>query len=232
MKRKSVLAVCLTTGFFITFVATGGIMAFFTDKDEVTNKFTVGKIDVLLEEPEWSKKTDENQNGIPDEAENMLPQQSIEKDPQVRNVGTNDCYLFMTVQVPVREIITVNDKGEKNPKSITELYTYEKHPNWKLLGTCEMKGETGKVEGRKHLYAYADENGKCRKVNPEGVTEPLFDKVQFVNALEGQGLENETFQMDITSYGIQTEHIGDDWENAEKIWSVLANQKELKEMYQ
>ena len=35
----------------------GGIMAYFTDGDTATNTFTVGKISIDLQEPEWVPPT-------------------------------------------------------------------------------------------------------------------------------------------------------------------------------
>ena len=37
----------------------GSVSAYFTDQDEKTNTFTVGKVTIDLEEPEWDKKPDE-----------------------------------------------------------------------------------------------------------------------------------------------------------------------------
>ena len=103
----------------------GSVSAYFTDQDEKTNTFTVGKVTIDLEEPEWDKKPDENGNDIPDEAENMTPNQTIEKDPQVKNTGTNDAFVYMTVEVPCKKIVTVNNDGTRNPEAVRELYTYQ-----------------------------------------------------------------------------------------------------------
>ena len=41
-------------------ISIGGTVAYLTDKDVADNKFTVGKVEVDLEEPEWDE--DENQD--------------------------------------------------------------------------------------------------------------------------------------------------------------------------
>lgn len=133
----------------------GSVSAYFTDQDEKTNTFTVGKVTIDLEEPEWDKKPDENGNDIPDEAENMTPNQTIEKDPQVKNTGTNDAFVYMTVEVPCKKIVTVNNDGTRNPEAVRELYTYQTDSSWKLLGSVDVTDETGEKTAVKHLYAYA-----------------------------------------------------------------------------
>lgn len=124
----------------------GSVSAYFTDQDEKTNTFTVGKVTIDLEEPEWDKKPDENGNDIPDEAENMTPNQTIEKDPQVKNTGTNDAFVYMTVEVPCKKIVTVNNDGTRNPEAVRELYTYQTDSSWKLLGSVDVTDETGEKQ--------------------------------------------------------------------------------------
>ena len=147
----------------------GSVSAYFTDQDEKTNTFTVGKVTIDLEEPEWDKKPDENGNDIPDEAENMTPNQTIEKDPQVKNTGTNDAFVYMTVEVPCKKIVTVNNDGTRNPEAVRELYTYQTDSSWKLLGSVDVTDETGEKTAVKHLYAYAGAQGTCTVVKPQKI---------------------------------------------------------------
>ena len=188
----------------------GSVSAYFTDQDEKTNTFTVGKVTIDLEEPEWDKKPDENGNDIPDEAENMTPNQTIEKDPQVKNTGTNDAFVYMTVEVPCKKIVTVNNDGTRNPEAVRELYTYQTDSSWKLLGSVDVTDETGEKTAVKHLYAYAGAQGTCTVVKPQETTKNLFREVTFVNAMEGQVLENG---------------------NAVEIWKIISNQRELAESF-
>ena len=88
-------------------LTTGGLMAYFTDSDTQTNTFTVGKVTVDLQEPEWDKYPDTDKDGVPDEAEDMTPNKTIKKDPTITNTGINDQFVFATVQVPCRNIIAV-----------------------------------------------------------------------------------------------------------------------------
>ena len=84
----------------------------------------------------------------------------------------------------------------------------------------------------KHLYAYAEASGKCRIVKPKETTIPLFRSVTFANVLEGQGLEEQEFTIDIQAYGIQTANLNGGTSDAMEIWQILSNQKEIPEHYQ
>lgn len=209
----------------------GSVSAYFTDQDEKTNTFTVGKVTIDLEEPEWDKKPDENGNDIPDEAENMTPNQTIEKDPQVKNSGTNDAFVYMTVEVPCKKIVTVNNDGTRNPEAVRELYTYQTDSSWKLLGSVDVTDETGEKTAVKHLYAYAGAQGTCTVIKPQETTKNLFREVTFVNAMEGQGLENGMYKIEIEAFGIQTTDLNGGTNNAAEIWKIISNQRELAESF-
>ncbi len=86
MKKKIVslaLAVCLIA------IAAVGTLAYFTDTDKADNTFTVGNVDITLTEPNWNKDKAESDDVYPGEA---LP-----KDPTVKNVGDNPCFVRISV---------------------------------------------------------------------------------------------------------------------------------------
>lgn len=215
----------------VTVLFAGSVSAYFTDQDEKINTFTVGKVTIELEEPKWEKKPDDNGNKIPDEAERMTPNQTIIKDPQVKNTGNNDAFIYMTVEVPCRQIISVNNDGTRNPLAVRELYNYQVDNSWELLGTVDVSDESGKKVAVKHLYAYAGAQGICTVVKPQETTKPLFNQVTFINAMEGQGLEENTYKINIQAYGIQTTDLNGGTKDAAEIWNIITNQRELTERF-
>lgn len=67
-------------------VGVGSTLAYFTDSEDATNVFTMGNIDVELEEPGW------------EEPEVVLPGDVYTKDPTVTVAeGSMDCYVRMEV---------------------------------------------------------------------------------------------------------------------------------------
>ena len=184
------------------------------------------------------RKEDADDNGIPDEAERMQPGQTISKDPQVKNIGTNEAFIFVTVETPYRNLITVNADGTKNEAENIALYSYDTNADWVLLGTAYEKEGEQQYLSEKKLYAYADEAGNCIALQPEQTTPTLFDSVTMANIVEGQGIEEQEFQMSMSAYGIQTTSLkGNALEgqenvvSAETIWKIVSNQNEITDVY-
>lgn len=210
----------------------GGILAYFTDTEEKVNNFTVGSIEIELQEPAWESKTDTDQDGVPDEAENILPLQTITKDPRVKNTGNNDAYMFMTVEVPCKNVITVNDDGTKNAQAMTELYQYTADTScWYYLGKCPVNDDGGNQVAVKHLYAYANDRRLCIAVQPESSTTPLFQSVTFANLMEGQGVDGKPLKIDIKAYAIQTSNLNEGTADASNIWKIITNQKDITDVF-
>ena len=89
MKKKLTavaLVVCM-----LAIMLVGASLAYFTDTDEATNTFTMGKVDIMLTEPEWTKN---NPNGIA----KLMPGTVIDKDPTITVAqNSEDAYLFLDV---------------------------------------------------------------------------------------------------------------------------------------
>lgn len=70
----------------VAVIATGATLAYFTDTTgEVKNVFTVGNVDIDLDEDNW---TDDSQ---------IMPGIRITKEPYVKNIGKNDAYVRVKV---------------------------------------------------------------------------------------------------------------------------------------
>ena len=74
------MTACALTGA----MAVGGTFAYLTDSEGSVNTFTIGKVQIDLEEPNWH----------PEDTEDIIPNEVIKKDPKVENTGTNLAYVF------------------------------------------------------------------------------------------------------------------------------------------
>ena len=96
-KSKSLIVIICVLALLLTTVV--GTLAWLTDKEEVKNTFTVGKIDLELKESpvdENGKKTD----GTGAEKYQLIPGRTIDKDPTVTvKGGSEECYVRMLVNV-------------------------------------------------------------------------------------------------------------------------------------
>lgn len=98
----------------------GGTIAYLTDKTGATNNFTFGDVKVDTLEPNWDV-TDENDNGIPDVSEFVVPNQEIPKSVVCENVGMNDAIVFVKLTVPLENVTRVADDGTAEKTDAGEL---------------------------------------------------------------------------------------------------------------
>lgn len=189
---KKPIAACLLAGC----MAMAGIGAYFTGTDTVENKFTVSgdlqdKITVV--EKEWSELPDEDGDGIPDAAENMVPLQTVVKDPTVQNDSEVETWLFAQVKVPVANVAVVGEDGAPEEAASHELFTYTVNAGW------TEQGEAVVADGyATHTYLYN------AKVAAKGATAKVFDSVTLINLAEAQGTSGEQ-TVTVTGMGIQAE---------------------------
>lgn len=115
-KKKYVfLFICIVISILLT---VGGIIAYFTDTKEVTNVFTIGNVSITLTEPKWDEAIPDGETVNPN-SQNVIPGSTIDKDPTITNVGTNDAYIFVKIEVP-------NYNNSADPAVATDLFTFNK----------------------------------------------------------------------------------------------------------
>ena len=167
-----------------------GTMAYLTDYDAVTNEFTVGKVDIDVSEPTWN----------PEDNDDLLPTQEINKDPRITNSGINEAYVYLEVSVPVRSLITADASGNRIEEAPIELFSFQADENWTLMDSYEK--ESNKI----YIYSYNE------ILVPEETTTALFEKMTFANVVEGQ-IDGQTFEIPVRAYAIQTTNTGGDGES-------------------
>lgn len=93
-KKTLILISCLVLSLTI---GLGGSLAYLTDTDTRVNTFTMGKVDIEVEE----KFEDESL---------LKPGQTVEKKAWIENTGDNDAWVWMTVSVPseIAHVIHLN----------------------------------------------------------------------------------------------------------------------------
>ena len=186
MKKKS-LVVTMASVAAIAAIGVGSTFAYFTSQDEATNAFTLGDIEIELTEDNWDED-----NGV-----NILPMQTIAKDPAVTNTGLNDAYIFLKVTVPQAEVQLEGQEAAE----VQDLFTLNNiSDNWTLVSE----------ENGVYVYAYNE------TVAPEASTDALFDSVTLANLVEADYAEViESLDINVEAYGVQTvsfESAADAWE--------------------
>lgn len=176
-------AICGVAGIMVL----GGTSAYLTDYDSAVNEFTVGKVEIDLEEPNWK----------PDENTSIEPTEEIQKDPQIKNTGVNDSFVYLEVSVPMAEVTTADAEGNRIEKKLTELFTYTKDAGWTQMEAKTLKGN------KVYTYCYN------KVLKPDETTSALFKTVTFANIIEGQ-LDTTTLEIPVRAYAIQTVNTGGD----------------------
>ena len=180
----------MTLAGILCLASVGGVSAYLTDYEKVSNEFTVGKVDIELKEPEWK----------PEENKKIEPSKVIHKDPQITNTGTNDAFVYMEVSIPMANVEAAAENGERLGKKVQELFSFEAKDSWMQLSVQNTESR------RTYTYAYT------KILKPQETSEALFDTVKFLNLIEGQ-LDGQTFEIPIRAYAIQTSYTGGSSDN-------------------
>ena len=188
MKKNTVKI--MTLAGILCLASVGGVSAYLTDYEKVSNEFTVGKVDIELKEPEWK----------PEENKKIEPSKGIHKDPQITNTGTNDAFVYMEVSIPMANVEAAAENGERLGKKVQELFYFEAKDNWMQLSVQNTESR------RTYTYAYT------KILKPQETSEALFDTVKFLNLIEGQ-LDGQTFEIPVRAYAIQTSYTGGSSDN-------------------
>ena len=180
-----------------------GVYAYLTATDQVKNIFGfTDKLDIEVVEPNWH----------PDEAQNLLPTQTVTKDPALHNPNKVDVYVFADVVIPQKDIVTANADGTLNESAVVDLFSYELNDGWTLKDT--IANDDGTVTYR---YVYND-------VVPAGETSgSIFDEVAIANYSNEQ-FNTEELAQQIVINGYGTQAVG--FANAEEAYAAQFGENE------
>ena len=186
----------------------GGASAYFTATDIKTNTWTVGNVDIELQEPAYDAGNKDN----------ITPNQELDKDPVVKNTGSNEAFIFVEFSIPKANVRTAASDGTANAAALQELFDYTVNDNWTLVSQSEG------MDKNTYIYAYAAD-GQCVALAPGGTTEVVFTdgKIKFRNLIEGQ--IDSALTLPVHAYAIQTSDVTQDGSIApDDVWEILSGQ--------
>lgn len=211
----------------------GGTFAYLTDTDKATNTFTVGKVTIDTLEPNYPG------NGS-DKVTDIVPNEEIPKDPQIKNTGKNSAVVFERVDIPMAKVTPVQDDGTRLGKKNIELFKFKNTKDdynsvdakWILLSESYVDKDGNAVDEAD--AAFARRTYGYESVLKEGeTTTPIFSTVKLANFIEDE-IDEETLNINLTSYAIQADNIAgiskDDFDDTMKqdtlnsIYKVYVNQ--------
>ncbi len=214
MNKKKVLIAAFVLALVLSI---GGVLAYFSDTETKTNTFTVGSVRIALNEPTWDS-TGQTAAG------SVLPNQMIDKDPTIENTGNNAAYVFIKVSIPKATVTIEAQDGSGSTSSSQELFTLINSSNtagvnsgWELVSS-----DTTGANTNEYIYSYSTSGTMTSLAKNATTTNPLFNKIQFVNAQEGWGIEGQNYNVVVTGYAIQTENLtANNVTGNTAVWNVL-----------
>ncbi len=202
MKKRSLLFTALAL-VLVAAISIGGTMAYFSSSTTRTNTITFGNVKIEVVEDEWDKTGS-------DIASDLVPNVSFAKDPKVKNIGANPCY----VRIKRPDFIKASyDKGWKFSSNLFEIFTGSQS------GLNVGNGTSQWTYGGDDYFYY----NSIVPVGNESATSTLFTKLKLkfnaVNKVENNpqdksfnppdSIELTKDTMDITIYAEAVQSEGD-----------------------
>ena len=200
MKARKIL-VSLAALALVAAISIGGTLAYLTSKADVTNTFTVGNVAITMDETDVDNSTE----GATRDTQNsykLLPGQTYTKDPQIHvTTGSEDCYLFVTVDNLISGIEATNNN----------VAAQMAENGWVNAG----------VEGKTNLYVYVgtEEGASDPKAVAAGADVDVFKTITIDGNVNNATLASYAGKtITVNAYAIQAE--GFSGKTAAEIWAA------------
>lgn len=202
----------------VVLIGIRGLFAYYNASDSVNNVFTAGEIKAELIEPS-APVVDKDGNGIIDNWERLVPCQVITKDPMVANTGTNDAFIFVSVEIPKETFKAVHEDGSLGEQKTAPVYTFSLEKGWEEVFRREDESVVT------CMYAYA-QNGNCTILAAGETTNQVFSTVATVNFLEGTIVSGTKAEIPVKAYAIQASSLGIDGDTTDtwEVFNLVAGQ--------
>lgn len=195
--KKKIVSVCLVVCLLATAII-GTTLAYFTDDASVTNTFTVGNVEITMDEAlvnAYGEKLDKGGEVWEEGADladrvtandyKLIPGREYTKDPTIHvGADSEDCYLFVTIDNGISGVIKALD----------------------------LNGWTYVAEG--NYYYYGEGKGTVMSENGEAVVFNGFTVLTTVDADALQAVAGETIV--VNAYAVQA----DGFDSAQAAWDA------------
>ena len=212
MKNKKMIKALFCTVLAVALFI-GTAFAFLQAHDSRVNRFTKGTLTLELTEENW-----EEVNAI-----DMVPMQTVSKDPRVENPeGNIEAWIMSSVKVPSANVpydgdAPVGITADKTVLKSTageyyDLFNYTVNDGWELVAADAT--HRNEPEGYTiYYYVYTADS-----IAGGETTTALFDEVQLNNITKRPDTYRRS--IDIDGYGMQKDNV----DSVYKAWSLFANQ--------
>lgn len=216
--KKKILALCLVAALAATAVI-GGTLAYFTDTDDAVNTFTVGKVELILDEtdvkPDGTQDTDDR---VHENDYHLIPGHQYIKDPTVTvKAGSEPSYVRVFVKLnKLAQLKAMFGENFKPENYVDGTWDREL---WPCAGIVE-EGDTVTYE-----FRYRD---IVSALDGEKRLHPLFASFTVPGSVTGEQLAalgdsdpedqvDDSFRISITAQAIQADGFAD----ADAAWKAF-----------
>lgn len=215
-KFRKVLALTLCAAALVG-ASVMGTMAYLTDNDEVTNTFTVGNVDITLDEAkvdgDGKAITGDGAERVDSNEYHLLPGGEYDKDPTVTVIeGSENAYVRMLVKVTNYS----NLKAAFPKEKYTTLYNNDdfllQHlvngwdaDTWKSTGKISVENDIATYEFRYNGKVSGPTDNNDNNVNGTAL-DSLFDTIVIPGTVNNTELANlKNVQIKVEAHAIQAD---------------------------
>lgn len=249
--KKKIVALCLCVALAVVAIG-GATLAYFTDTDEAKNTFTVGNVEIKLDETDIDNPQGDR---VQENSYKLIPGVSYVKDPMVTVLqGSEDCYVRLKVTFnnaseamamclapgfdaedyteSMMKLVLLAGNGMLGFNQISSYYWLGINPE---LGTLDMEKKANdtkyciydkEADTITYIYYYYNEfesTGIVHSADADVTLPVLFEKVMTPAAATSKQLAAlEDFQINVVAEAIQT---SDNFADADEAWAAFDAQK-------
>lgn len=238
--KKKIVALCLCVALAVVAIG-GATLAYFTDTDEAKNTFTVGNVEIKLDE---TNVDDPQGDRVQENSYKLIPGVSYVKDPTITVLkGSEDCYVRMKVTLnnasKIIAMCTDPEFAEDGPTGVEvafpliRMITFVENiaAKWdgiipdNMVDTEEMLANVKycvydkEADTITYTFYY---NAVVSAADADAALETLFDKIKVPTWVTGEQLASlKDFRIDVTAEAIQAATFAD----SAAAWAAFDAQK-------
>ena len=208
--KKKILVACLCVALAVLTIA-GTTLAYLTSKDEVTNTFTVGNVQIKLDEAKANADGTlvANADRVKANSYKLIPGHTYNKDPMVTVLeGSESSYIKMTVTFS--KAAELDAIFAPTGADMTSIFNGYDSTNW------IYKGNTKDTTANTRTYEFWYKETVAAP-DADVALDALFDQIKVPGTITGEQLETiEGMTITVNAYAIQA----DGFANAEAAWAA------------
>lgn len=171
MKKHTKVLLTLLCAVLLVVGSVMGTLAYLTSQDSVTNTFTVGDVDIFLDETDVDENGDpiEGKDRVKENLYHLLPGHTYTKDPMVTvEADSEESYVRMLVTFTFSK--ELDEIFAANGANMTDIFVGYSAENWPLFAVTEDE----EANTRTYEFRYKD---TVKKSAADQALDPLFDEI-------------------------------------------------------